>query len=266
MCEISLLTRVLLVHNHTLLSYNSQVWAVATEDMDALTFRSPVLLRKMTFASSASAGNKGEIQQMEYDKALSGLGLTHAEFVDLCILLGCDYCDTIRGVGPKTALKLIREHHSIENILQHLDKSKYGVPESWMPPPSDSQEETSEEFVPIFVEARRLFNQHEVMTDMELKWNPCQPEPLTTFLVDEMGFNADRVKSSIEKLQKAFAATAKPQMRMDSFFKPVASAATTSSSKDDLKRKGAAVPSKDDKSAKKTKAASASSKGAAKKR
>ena len=37
-----------------------------------------------------------------------------------------------------------------------------------------------------------------------------------------MGFNPERVKSNIEKLQKAFKATSKPQMRMDSFFKPKA--------------------------------------------
>ena len=216
---------------------------MATEDMDALTFRSSVLLRKMTFASSSSANNKGDIQQMEYDKALTGLGITHAEFVDLCILLGCDYCDNIRGVGPKTALKLIREHHSIENILKHLDKSKYGVPESWVPPPA-SEEDQEEEFVPIYVEARKLFNEHDVLTDIDLKWSPCQPEPLTAFLVDEMGFNPDRVKSSIEKLQKAFAATSKPQMRMDSFFKTVAT------NNDASKRKGVDLPSKDDKTKK----------------
>ncbi len=45
-------------------------------------------------------------------------------------------------------------------------------------------------FVPIYVEARRFFNQHEVLTDIELKWNPCQQELLTTTLVDEMDFGA----------------------------------------------------------------------------
>jgi hypothetical protein len=52
---------------------------------------------------------------------LSGLGINQAEFVDLCILMGCDYCDTIRGIGPKTALKLIKEHKNIEAILDHIN-------------------------------------------------------------------------------------------------------------------------------------------------
>ena len=30
--------------------------------------------------------------------------------------MGCDYCDTIRGIGPKRAIDLIREHKSIVNF------------------------------------------------------------------------------------------------------------------------------------------------------
>ena len=82
--------------------------------------------------------------------------------------------------------------------------------------------ESEEELIPIYVKARGLFNNHEVLKDVELKWVECQAEELTKFLVDEMGFNADRVKGQILKLQNSFKATAKPQMRMDSFFKPKA--------------------------------------------
>ena len=83
----------------------------------------------------------------------------------------------------------------------------------------DDDEE--EELIPVFVEARRLFNQHEVLPsdEVELKWTECQPEALKTFLVDDMGFNPDRVQSSIEKLQKAHKKSTKPQARMDMFFK-----------------------------------------------
>ena len=36
------------------------------------------------------------------------------------MLLGCDYLDPIRGVGPKKALKLIQEHETLERVLDHL--------------------------------------------------------------------------------------------------------------------------------------------------
>lgn len=232
------------------LAEGGKVYATATEDMDALTFRTPIQIRKMTFANAS----KAEVQQISYSKAIAGLGITHEQFVDLCILLGCDYCDTIRGIGPKTALKLIREHKDIETILDKIDREKYVVPESYEPMEArkrkleedqkrkakeadtddedDSaaaankgeekkEDEDEEELIPVYVEARRLFNHHEVLpnSEVDLKWTECQPEPLKKFLVDEMGFNPDRVQSSIEKLQKAHKSSTKPQARMDMFFK-----------------------------------------------
>jgi flap endonuclease-1 len=63
--------------------------------MDALTFGSSMLLRRLTF----SEARKMPIMEFELPKVLDGLGLTMPQFVDLCILLGCDYCDTIRGAS-----------------------------------------------------------------------------------------------------------------------------------------------------------------------
>lgn len=234
------------------LAEGGKVYATATEDMDALTFRTPIQIRKMTFANAS----KAEVQQISYAKAIEGLGISHDQFVDLCILLGCDYCDTIRGIGPKTALRLIREHKNIETILDVIDREKYVVPETYEPMEAkkrkveedkkkaakeadtddegddddddadkdekkEDDDEEEEELIPVFVEARRLFNHHEVIpnSEIELKWTECQAEPLKKYLVDEMGFSPDRVQSSIEKLQKAFKSSTKPQARMDMFFK-----------------------------------------------
>ncbi|MEQ2172618.1 Elongation of fatty acids protein 2 [Goodea atripinnis] len=59
-------------------------------------------------------------------KYLCSRGLTFQflfifQFIDLCILLGCDYCGTIKGIGPKRAIDLIRQHGSIEEILENID-------------------------------------------------------------------------------------------------------------------------------------------------
>lgn len=204
-------------------------YATATEDMDALTFQTPILVRKMTFANQS----KSMVQTINYQKAMEGLGLTHDQFVDLCILLGCDYTDTIKGVGPKTALKLIKEHGSIEGILKVIDRKKYEIPRAWIPDEKDEEETDNEndennenskveKVEPAYVQARMLFHNHEVRkgSDLsdELKWREPQVEELTKFLVEENGFNPERVHANIEKLQKAYKANQKPQSRMDSFF------------------------------------------------
>jgi flap endonuclease-1 len=255
------------------------VYATGTEDMDALTFQTPILVRKMTFANAS----KSVVQTIHYAKAMEGLGLSQTEFVDLCILLGCDYCDTIKGVGPKTALKLIRDHKCIENILQNLDRKKYTVPESWEPnrvkeketgaaalDVSDEDEEESvspadtadaaaaatatsssdqqqPQAIPAYKEARRLFNEHEVDLNLDLKWTAPKVEELTSYLVNDCGFSADRVSNSITKLKDAFKANSKPQMRMDSFFKAKpkpAGASTTASAKRQTDSKAAASKNK----------------------
>ena len=52
-------------------------------------------------------------------------------FVDFCILCGCDYTGTIRGVGPMSAFKLLKQHGSIEAVAATLDSSKLPPAESW---------------------------------------------------------------------------------------------------------------------------------------
>ena len=105
----------------------NKVYAVASEDLDVLTSGGALLLRHMTF----SAARKKDIAEYHLDILLQGLEFTFEQFIDLCILCGCDYLDPIRGVGKVTALKLMREHGSIEAILENIDRTKYKVPEDW---------------------------------------------------------------------------------------------------------------------------------------
>ena len=61
--------------------------------------------------------------------ALVGLDLTYHQFVDLCILLGCDYCDSIKGIGPVNGLKLIKQCGDLEGVIAHCEKKKIALPE-----------------------------------------------------------------------------------------------------------------------------------------
>lgn len=201
----------------------------------------------------------------------------------------CDYCSTIKGVGPKTALRLIKQHKSLERIIEVLKKEKkYSIPPDWAPmrvskneedkveneeghedeiedemAPDDAEDEEVEDLLgesslkavteetnaeseakeatsdsneakeeevplvedenyeivePLFAQARKLFVNCEV-TDAEtldLKWNEPDEAGLMSFLVERMGFNAERVAGGIKKLKEA--QQQKAQKRMDSFF------------------------------------------------
>lgn len=60
---------------------------------------------------------------VDYQQALEELELSESQFVDLCIMCGCDYNNNIPRVGVMTAYKLIQKHDTIENIGQVKDIS-----------------------------------------------------------------------------------------------------------------------------------------------
>jgi flap endonuclease-1 len=100
---------------------------VMSEDMDYLPLQCPKLIR-----TERSTGSERWLLEYDYKDIIESLGLSETEFTDLCILCGCDYVDQLYKVGPLTAIKLIREHKSIEVVLQHIDKVKHKVPENYM--------------------------------------------------------------------------------------------------------------------------------------
>ncbi|XP_053985945.1 flap endonuclease 1 isoform X2 [Hylaeus volcanicus] len=167
-----------------------KVFATATEDMDALTFGCNVLLRRLTF----SEARKMPVQEFHFDKVLEELQLSHDEFIDLCIMLGCDYTSSIKGVGPKRAIELIKTHRSLEKIIENLDTKKYPIPEDWN-----------------YKQARLLFQ------SPELKWTDPDEEGLVKFLCGDKQFNEERVRNGAKKLYKA--RNTSTQGRLDSFFK-----------------------------------------------
>jgi len=192
------------------------VWAAASEDMDTLCFGAPRLLRRLTF----SEARKLPVWQIELPGVLSGAGLTMEEFVDVCILCGCDYLEPLKGIGPKKALDRVRKHGDLESVIAALrSEGKIPVPEGY---PID--------------DALRLFHEADVADPESLrddiKWTAPDEEGLVDYLVEQKGFNVDRVRNAIVRLKKA--RTKGGQRRMDAFFtsgKPKAAAAKGASSK-----------------------------------
>merc|ERR1712129_351902 len=99
---------------------DGKVFAAATEDADCLTFGTKLLVRNLTAAES----QKKQILEVNLERVLEQLNISMDQFIDFCILSGCDYCDTLHGVGPSTAIKLLLQHGSIEKVLENLPSEK----------------------------------------------------------------------------------------------------------------------------------------------
>jgi len=96
---------------------------VLTEDTDALTFGA----KKVLF------NNKGVNYLLcELDIVLKELNLSQNEFIDFCILCGCDYLPGIPKIGPVNSLKIIQKYKSLDSFIQENEKTKkYIIPESF---------------------------------------------------------------------------------------------------------------------------------------
>ncbi|TKA50605.1 hypothetical protein B0A53_06083 [Rhodotorula sp. CCFEE 5036] len=85
---------------------------VISEDTDVVVYGAPVL-RNITLADQP----KVPMNVLDPVKLREALGMSKAEFVDLAILLGTDFTERIKGLGPVSALKAVRKYRSIENVL-----------------------------------------------------------------------------------------------------------------------------------------------------
>jgi flap endonuclease-1 len=86
-----------------------------TEDLDVLPNGGKILLRGFKHSLNT-------VKEFDLEKILTKLKFTREQFVDLCILFGCDYCSTIKGVGPKIAFKEINKHYSIDKFIENSSK------------------------------------------------------------------------------------------------------------------------------------------------
>ncbi|KAL4853815.1 Flap endonuclease 1 [Chlorella vulgaris] len=187
------------------------VYGISTEDMDSLTFGTPRLIRHLM----APASQKTPAMEFDHALVLSELGLTNDQFIDVCIMCGCDYTSKIAGIGAVRALALIRKHGNIEGVLAALDPAKYQIPDPFP-----------------YQEARRLFKEPDVMRGSEipaLKWTPPDTEGLIQFLVTEKTFAEDRIRKAIDRIHAAKGKAT--QGRLESFFGPSKVVSSTSGAK-----------------------------------
>ncbi|XP_059200012.1 probable flap endonuclease 1 homolog [Centropristis striata] len=198
--------------------------AVASEDMDTLPFGANILIRQL------NAKRDSEVVEYSLPKLLEKLQISHKEFVDLCILLGCDYCDKIPGLGPKRALALIQKHRTIEDVVLHINRQTHPMPHFWK-----------------YKEARKIFLDPPHTEAPELTWSEPDEEALVKLLCHVKYVKEDRVRRRMEKFrqmresrreerEKETAAGRSRQTRMEDFFrvtrkreKPVEAADSSSS-------------------------------------
>lgn len=159
----------------------------ASQDYDSLLFGAPKLLRNVTISGRRKLPSKNiyvEIvpEVVELEQVLKECGITYEQLIDVGILIGTDFNpDGIKGLGPKTALKLIKEHGSLENTLPHLKNAEF---------PAEPQR------------IREIFLKPRTIDSYRIEWREPDVEGVVTFICKERDFSEDRVRKTLERMQK----------------------------------------------------------------
>jgi flap endonuclease-1 len=159
----------------------------ASQDYDSLLFGAPMLLRNVTVSGRRKLPGKNVYidvipEVFMLDKVLKECEITYEQLIDVGILIGTDFNpDGIKGLGPKTALKLIQKHGTLENALPHIKNAEFPHPPQ---------------------QIREIFLHPDVRSDYTLEWKEPNADGIVDFLVREKDFSENRVRKAVEKMQE----------------------------------------------------------------
>ena len=108
-----------------MMARKGDIWAGASQDWDSLLFNSSRLVRNLSITGQRKLPQKNvyvdiKPEIVELERVLSSLGITREQLIIVGILVGTDYNPGVKGVGPKTALHLVKEHKTLDQIIANI--------------------------------------------------------------------------------------------------------------------------------------------------
>lgn len=169
------------------LTRRDMAFAVGSQDYDSILFGAKKLVRNLTISGKRKVPSRNtyidiDLELLEHEKVLKETRLTHEQLVDVGILIGTDFNPSgFPGIGPKTAIKLIKENGKLENIgkIEHLLTQ---VP---------------------YQEIRDIFLNPEVPNVDKIEFGEVNRNEVLEFLCVNKSFSTDRVSTTLDKLQKS---------------------------------------------------------------
>lgn len=150
-----------------------------SQDYDLLLFGCPVLVRNLTVSGKRRVRGRTisvNPEQVLMDEVLQGLSLTREQLVEIGILVGTDFNEGVRGIGAKTAIKLVQEGKFAATLEEKLPGYDPGpVMDFFLDPP--------------------------VTDEYRLQWRNPDPEAIRSMLCDTYDFSPERVNAALEKLR-----------------------------------------------------------------
>ena len=154
---------------------------VGSSDYDSFIYNAPRIVRNLTLSSRRRLPSGIYIsvhpEVIELKDVLKSLEISQDQFIALSILVGTDYNPGgVKGIGPKTALKLVKQYKSFEDLFKEV-KAEF-------------------DWKKIYA----VFKSMPIMKNYQLNWTKLNQEKILKILVDKHEFNQERVEKGISRL------------------------------------------------------------------
>lgn len=162
-------------------------FAGVSEDYDSLLYGIKNLAKNLTISGKRKYGATFvniRPKLVNFSENINQLGIDRDQLIILAMLVGTDYNQGgVRGIGPKTALKLVKEHgDDYDKIFKEVE---------W-------KEKCDVDWDEIFYTIKKM----PVNKDFNLKWEKIKRERVKELLVEEHDFAEERVDNTLDKLEK----------------------------------------------------------------
>jgi flap endonuclease-1 len=165
------------------------IWAVGGQDWDSLLFNAERMVKNLTTTGRRKIPGKNAYktvvpEKIELETALQQLEVRQEQLIWLAMLIGTDFNPGgIKGIGPKTGIKLVREYDSFDALLDDdkvdwkRDNDPHAILDFFQDPPVDKE--------------------------AEYEFETPDADAVRTLLIQEHGFSEDRVISTLNTLEDA---------------------------------------------------------------
>ncbi len=164
-------------------------FAVGSQDYDSLLHGATKVVRNLSITGKRKKAGTAAYETikpeiLDLSENLNELGVDQNQLIALSMLVGTDYNPGgIKGIGPKTALKLVKEHKTDFNSLFKSVK--------W-----------NEHFNFEWAEVHNLIKNLPVTDNYIIEWGDVNNEKLLKLLVDEHDFSQERTTATLDKLKQ----------------------------------------------------------------
>jgi len=156
------------------------VWGMVSQDYDSLLFGTPILIRNLTISGRRKLPKQQKYVEIKPElidltENLNKLGVDIKSLIKIAILIGTDYNAGIKGIGPKTALKVVREGR-FDEYREHIKNVDKII---------------------------SIFQNPPITTDYSLEWTQPDKKKILSIMCDRHDFAKERIESQVKKLTQA---------------------------------------------------------------